>query len=109
MQAVDTDRFKVDDHCWIVECANCGTRFEATRSDASYCTPRCRKYASRAPQRFKSALEELAAMASRASEISHNYPHSQTMLDQMIALYKSIGHTLDNFDVEWEQVHLPTT
>lgn len=34
----------------VVECASCGGRFQAKRRAAKYCSDRCRKRASRAPE-----------------------------------------------------------
>lgn len=52
----DTDRVKVDDFTWRVQCVQCGTRFESRRSDASFCSAKCRVAYSREIKQFQRDL-----------------------------------------------------
>jgi predicted nucleic acid-binding Zn ribbon protein len=106
-QGADTDRIKVDDRVWHVQCANCSKWFYATRSDATYCSPKCRKHASKAPERKANAMVELQLMGRRANQIANTYPHSQDMFDQMVMLKAAIARALDAFEVDWQQQQLP--
>lgn len=112
MQAADTDRTKMDARSWVVQCANLDCRrgkngarktFEATRSDASYCSPNCRKYVHNAPKRKATALHKLQFAALDAQDIAKDFKHSQDVYDAMIVLYKSIGDSLKWFETDWKQ------
>jgi len=107
MQAGDTDRVKLDDRCWSVQCANCNRWFEAARSDATYCSTRCRVHASRAPQRKLTAIADLQAMGRRANEVASTYKRSQDVYDQMVLLQAAIQRALNTFETDWEQLQLP--
>lgn len=86
MQGVDTDRVKLDDACWSIQCAECGKRFEAKRSDASFCSPACRKRWHQRPARKQAALADLSSMARRIRTYANEYSGSQDMLDALQAL-----------------------
>ena len=102
-QAVDTDRVKIDDRCWRVKCAECGKEFEATRSDASFCKPSCRKRWHERPIRFQNAMLELRQMQRRAREIADKYRYSQEAFDDVKTLQKHVDIALGLFEVKWEQ------
>jgi len=106
-QAVDTDRVKVDDRCWRVQCAECGQWFEATRSDASFCKPAHRKRYFEAPKRKANALHRLQFMVLDAREIKNTYRTSQDVFDQMVILRKALDNIIADFEVPWEQPRLP--
>lgn len=105
MQAADTERVRIDDWTWRITCANpdCGKEFYAKRSDASYCCGACRTHVSRAPIRKQHTIEDIQRMAFRCLEISHTYPRSQDVFDQMVKLEKALKAALDNFDTTWKQ------
>ena len=100
MQAHDTDRTKIDDRCYSVECVQCGRTFEATRSDASFCKPSCRVAYSREPARKAAALRELEQMASRVHEIARKYKHSPDLYAAVDKLSKQTLGALGWFEVE---------
>lgn len=106
MQAGDADRVKMDDRDWRVTCPECGRTFEAQRSDATYCSNRCRTHASRAPQRRANALHRLEFMAIDLREIKNSYRHSQDVLDKMLILRKVLDSCINDFDVEWKPQEL---
>lgn len=109
MQGQDTDRIRIDDHTWSVKCWNddCGRWFEATRSDATYCSQKCRQHAARAPQRRANALNKIDFMVLDLREIKNSYNHSQEFYDRMILLRKSLDGILDDFDIQWKPQTLP--
>lgn len=106
-QAADTDRIKLDAHSWRVQCAECDKWFEATRSDASYCSQRCRKRRHNAPVRKANALHRLQFMVMDAREIKNEWNHSQDVYDQMIILRKALDNIIADFDIEWKPQALP--
>ena len=73
MQGKDTDRLKMDARDYSITCHQCGDTFEATRSDASYCSARCRVRASREPQKRLNALEALEAMRVQINAMARKY------------------------------------
>lgn len=102
-QAVDTDRIKVDDHCWRVQCAECGEWFEATRSDASFCKPAHRKRWHERPVRFQNAMLELRSIQRRVKAIADQYKGSQTAYDEMVNTAKAVDSAISLFETKWEQ------
>lgn len=102
-QAVETERIKIDDRCWRVQCAECGKWFEAARSDASFHSGACRKKWHERPVRFQNAMLELRQMARRAKVIAEQYKSSQTGYDEMVALGKSVDYAIATFETKWEQ------
>lgn len=106
MQGQDTDRVKVDDGVWSVKCLECGRWFEAKRSDATYCSVRCRKLSAQRPARKAAALKEIAGMAARCRSIANQYPKSQDVLDALGALEALIKKQRALMDVEWKPKQL---
>lgn len=107
MQAGDADRVKLDDHCWSVVCLNCGKTFEAQRSDATYCSGRCRTFYSRRQERKLAAIADLQAMGRRANAIADQYQHSTDVFDQMVLLKQAIDRATKSFELKWEPLQLP--
>jgi len=97
MQARDTFRTKNDDRDYTVICAECQQRFEAKRSDASYCSTRCRKRAHFAPVRKANAIAELERMQVRMREIAQEYPHSVDVFEAMTKTVQTGTYSLGNF------------
>lgn len=100
MQGHDAWRTKVDDRTYQVDCFNCGKTFEAARSDASFCSPRCRVHFSRAPQRRRAALERLKAIANEVDTISRTYSRSQELFEAVQSLERRIAAALGNFEMD---------
>lgn len=73
MQGQDTDRVHMGDADWGVECFQCGKRFEAQRSDATFCSPKCRVAHSREPQKLLNAIKELENMRWRVINLAEKY------------------------------------
>lgn len=99
MQAQDTYRMKFNDRDWQVECANCGKMFEATRSDASYCSARCRVDASRAPKRLQHQIDMIDSFSRSLSGIAAKYRRNQRVYDAMLTLRKAVDNALAVFEV----------
>lgn len=108
MQGVDTPRIKLDDSLWRVQCAECGSWFEAKRSDASFCKPAHRKLWHQRPARKQAALADLAYMATRIRTYANEYSRSQDMLDALGALEVLIRKQRLQMDVVWKPQELPT-
>lgn len=100
MQGTDTPRDKHDARDYSVKCANCGKWFEATRSDASYCSSNCRVHAHRAPARKKNAILGLQQAGYAAIETSRKYAHSDDVYKEMLYLRRQIAIALNQFETE---------
>jgi len=83
----DTDRTKFNSRDYSIVCFHCGQTFEATRSDASFCSAKCRVAYSREPQKLLNAIEELRAVELRLAYLSERYKRNT----KMFAAVKSLA------------------
>ena len=100
MQYHDTDRIKMGDADWSVQCLQCGKQFEARRSDATFCSARCRVAYSREPEKFRNAVESVNSMASQLLTLSRKYKSSNEMYQAMLQLQRDLGAAISNFEQE---------
>lgn len=100
MQGHDVDRIKYDDRAYGCECAECGGRFEATRSDASFCSPKCRVAYSRRPAKLAHAVEAVDAFGEQILDYSHRYRRNDRMFQAMVILQRKINAAVANFESE---------
>jgi endogenous inhibitor of DNA gyrase (YacG/DUF329 family) len=98
MQAHDVDRVKIDDHSYNCECAECGKRFEASRSDASFCSPKCRVAYSRRPAKLAHAIEAVDAFGEQILDYSRRYSRNDRMFQAMVILQRKINAAVANFE-----------
>lgn len=98
MQAHDVDRVKVDDRDYRCTCAQCGETFEARRSDASFCSSKCRVAFSREPKKLANAIESVDAFGRQVLAYSHKYSHNQRMFEAILELQKRVNTALANFE-----------
>lgn len=96
----DSHPQRIDDTGYQVKCVVCGKSFEAKRFDAAYCSGKCRTWASRAPRRKQTALDDLAAMSFRLIEISKTYRRDAQLFDAMLAVEKTLKIALGRFETE---------
>lgn len=100
MQGHDADRIKMDAGCWRVLCLQCEQEFEARRSDATFCSTRCRVAYSREPEKLNNAIaycDQLARMLDRQAQ---KYYRSPRMYVAMKALRDSLTGSLARFEIE---------
>src|SRR4051812_4371465 len=98
MQAQDTDRTKFGDRDYSVICFNCGDTFEATRSDASFCSAKCRvAYGRRPAQRLK-ALDEMESMRLRIKELQHKYSSDADVLKKIQQIQSAAFHAIETIE-----------
>lgn len=98
MQAHDINRIKNDSRDYTCYCAECEKAFEATRSDASFCSSRCRVAFSRRPQKLQNALAALEQIAAQVNEMSNRYSKNQQVYEAVLELQRKIGKSLGNFE-----------
>jgi len=100
MQAVETERIKMGDRDWSIQCAHCGKYFEAKRSDASFCSPRCRVGFSREPQKLLNHVAMLNFWSRQVYHIALRYKRSDKVYQAMLGLQKSVNFALTVFETE---------
>jgi hypothetical protein len=100
MQGHDTNRTKFDDRDYSVECLECRETFEAKRSDATFCSARCRVRYSKRPEKLNNAIETLRMAGINARDISNKYPTNQRVETALLALRAQIDAALANMEVE---------
>lgn len=98
MQGHDIERRRLDDNTWECECRQCGKWFESKRSDASFCSSRCRVNHSREPQKRLNAIEDLKSMQSRMSEIARKYRYDDEIFQIFLSVEKTVKYCQANFE-----------
>lgn len=91
---------KLDDREYRVFCAECMNEFYATRSDAVYCSAKCRTHATRAPQRLANCLEFLDGLSYTMGQYFKQYKRNRRVYEAMQRLHKRIGNLLSEFEIE---------
>lgn len=91
MQGHDTDRVHMGDRDYSVVCWQCGNVFEATRSDASFCSAKCRVAHGREPQKLLNAIDDLENMRHRVMEIAEKYKGNTEILKAIFLLKSAVG------------------
>lgn len=98
MQGQEVDRVKMDERDYRCECAECGKLFEATRSDASFCSPKCRVAFSRRPAKLAHAVEAVDAFGEQILAYSHKYKRNDRMFQAMVILQRKVNAAIENFE-----------
>lgn len=98
MQAHDTNRTKFDSRDYRCECAECGQHFEATRSDASFCSTKCRVAFSRRPAKLRHAIEAVDAFCKQVNDYSTRYGRNDDMFKAMLKLQTAVGAAISRFE-----------
>lgn len=100
MQGHDTNRTKYDNRDYGVDCLECGKSFEAKRSDATFCSARCRVRYSKRPEKLNNAIEELRYMGLKAREIAARYPTNARVETALAALLNQVQIACSDMEVE---------
>jgi len=97
-QAVETQRLRIDDNTWEVECAFCGRSFTAARSDASFCCAKHRVAYSREPQKRANALEFIRSMGIQLEQMGTKYNTDDEVFKAMDNLRNKLTVILGEFE-----------
>lgn len=100
MQGHDTDRIKNDARDYSVVCLQCGSEFEATRSDATFCSAKCRVARSQEPKKLANALAYIELIGRTILSYSVRYRKNERVYQAVKALHVIIGKALANFEQE---------
>lgn len=84
-------------------CMECGQNFSAQRSDAAYCTPNCRKKASRRKARVKEAAEICMAQIKFLKETRNLRPDLE---DDVLATFNDIRWFIPKTRLEQAELQL---
>lgn len=98
MQAHEIDRVKYDDRSYMCECAECGNQFEATRSDASFCSAKCRVAFSRRPAKRAAAIAGIEAFCHVVYEVSTKYSKNEGVFQAMLKLQRAVNNAVARFE-----------
>lgn len=98
MQGHDTDRVKMGDKDWHVKCCQCENWFESTRSDASFCSTRCRINYNREPQKLENAIAHLEAQMIVIEQMAEKYKRNERVFEAMKALSKRVNYAVSIFE-----------
>jgi len=94
----EVDRVRIDDFTWSVKCIKCGKTFYSRRSDACFCSARCRMRESREPQKRANALETLRYAGIDAERIAKKYRHDDEVYNAMKKLANELSYALSLFE-----------
>lgn len=98
MQGHDVDRVKLDDRCYRVECACCGKYFEATRSDASFCSSSCRVSFSREDDRRRKMIQSINNWGRSLERTAQKYRRNKEVFEAMLQLQRDVQFALSLFE-----------
>lgn len=99
MQSHDTERVKMDDRDYRVECVQCGQTFEARRSDASFCSARCRVAYSREPEKLNNQINAINAFGRSLWGIANKHKRNQRVYEAFKGLAKAVNQALQVFEI----------
>lgn len=91
MQGKDADRTHMGEKDWQVVCYQCGKLFEAVRSDATFCSARCRVNHSREPQKLLNAIDQLESIRHQVLAIAEKYKHNSEIIKQLELLKNTVA------------------
>lgn len=109
MQGHDTERIKYDERDYGVTCLECGQSFEAKRSDATFCSARCRVRYSKRPEKLNNAIELLRFYGINARDIAGHYSTNARVETALLALRSQIDAALANMEVQSSEETNPTS
>lgn len=89
---------KFDDRDYQVTCVQCGETFEAARSDAAFCSPRCRLANHRAPKKRANQIEYMGQVGRQMRDVATQYSRSKDVYEAMVRLQSDIAKALAQFE-----------
>jgi len=96
--STETTRIHHDARVWLVYCAECNEQFEATRSDATFCSGKCRTHAARAPQRLANALSFIDGLNFTLTNYARQYKRNAYVFRAMQRLHACLSNCLLMFE-----------
>lgn len=94
----ETDRIHQGDGDWSIQCVQCGQYFEAKRSDASFCSTKCRVAYGREAEKLKNHIEWLNRIASEVLQKSRKYKKVKDVYEATVQLQKDISAAVGMFE-----------
>lgn len=100
MQGQNADVTKMDDRDYRCVCHQCGQRFEAVRSDATFCSARCRVAFSREPKKLENAIDSLTVFGQQVLQYGERYKRNERMYQAMLNLQRKVNAAVAAFECE---------
>lgn len=97
MQGHDIERTKMD-WGYEMDCAQCGKRFSAKRSDASFCSSACRKASQREVERWNAWIDSLDYKGEELVQVAKNFKTSKRMYAAFLKLQRSLRIAIEEFE-----------
>jgi len=97
MQGHDVDRTRTESG-WVCECVVCHERFEAKRSDASICSPRCRKRLQRETEYWNNWIEGLDAWGEKLVSVAKTFRRSKRVYAAYLKLQRALQIAIEEFE-----------
>lgn len=79
-------------------CEQCHRKFQSTRTDAKFCSARCRMAHSRSGDIFIADVTQLNRIAATLLQISQKYKDNQKMHEVMVSLRADLDAAINNFE-----------
>jgi hypothetical protein len=95
----DTDRVPTESG-WLVWCDHCNTMFESKRSDASYCSAKCRMGAKREAERLQAWIDKLPSQGAEYLRMARKHKRSDKVFKAMLELQKQLVAALYEFETD---------
>lgn len=96
----ETDRVHLREGEWDIKCVQCGKWFEASRSDASFCSPNCRVAYGREEQKMLNFIAWTNQVAASAFIGGKKYKRNKRVFEAMVKLQKDINAAIGLFEAE---------
>jgi endogenous inhibitor of DNA gyrase (YacG/DUF329 family) len=97
MQGHDIDRTKMD-WGYEMDCPQCGERFSSKRSDATFCSPKCRKASQREIERWNTWIDELDYKGEELVNVAKKFKTSKRMYASFLKLQRSLKIAIEEFE-----------
>lgn len=97
MQGHDIERTKME-WGYEQECPQCGERFSSKRSDATFCSPTCRKASQREVERWNLWIEGLDSRGEELVDVAKKFKNSKRMYTAFLLLQRSLKVAIEQFE-----------
>lgn len=89
---------KMDARDYVVKCLYCGNKFEASRSDAAFCSASCRVANSREPAKERKQLALFEGFANQLVTFCKKHRYNKGYYEIVKRIHAQVGHALAQFE-----------
>jgi len=94
----EVEVIKNDARDYSIKCHYCGRDFEATRSDAAFCSASCRVASSREPARQRKQLALFEGVANQLVTFCKKHRYNQEYFEIVKRIHAIVSHALSQFE-----------